>query len=157
MTTRTPRPVSDNSSPEAPSPFFGDQDEEPNHIVMEYEQLCPGGLDEGAIKEDNVVRAAKQPAGSAINTTVEATETTAAEEQGEKKKKKKRRQKGYSKFSWKPKGKRWSASAYVPVSPSQRKRAPQQRRRRKVPLPAAYKEVDCRVVPQRKMRDCILT
>ena len=89
MTTRTPRPVSDDSSPEALSPFCGNQDEEPNHLVAEYEQLCPGGLDEGAIEEDDVVRAAEQPAGAAVDTAVEATETTAAEDQGEKKKKKK--------------------------------------------------------------------
>ena len=68
MTTRTPRPVSDDSSPEALSPFCGNQDEEPNHLVAEYEQLCPGGLDEGAIEEDDVVRAAEQPAGSAVGT-----------------------------------------------------------------------------------------
>ena len=53
MTTRTSRPVSKNPSPEAPSPFCGDQDEEPNHLVAEYEQLWPGGLDEGAIEEDD--------------------------------------------------------------------------------------------------------
>ena len=58
MTTRIPRPVSDDSSSEAPSPFCGDQDEEPNYLVAEYEKLCPSGLDEGAIKEDDVVRAA---------------------------------------------------------------------------------------------------
>ena len=75
MTTRTPRPVSDDSSPEAPSPFCGNQDEEPNHLVTEYEQLCPGGLDEGAIEEGCVIRAAKQPAVSAVDTTAEATET----------------------------------------------------------------------------------
>ena len=68
MTTRTPRPVSDDSSLEALSPFYGDQDEEPNHIVAMYEQLCPGGLDDGAIEEDDVVRAAEQPAGSAVGT-----------------------------------------------------------------------------------------
>ena len=118
--------------------------------MAEYEHLCRSGLDEGAIEEDNVVCAAKQPSGSAVDTTAEATETTAAEEQG-KKKKKKRRRKGYSKFTRKPKGKLWSASAYVPVSPSRRKRAPQQRRRQKVPVPAAYKEVDCRVISQREM------
>ena len=50
MTTRTPRPVSDNSLPEAPSPFCGGQDEEPNPLLAEYEQLCPDGLDEGAIE-----------------------------------------------------------------------------------------------------------
>ena len=123
--------------------------------MAEYEHLCRSGLDEGAIEEDNVVLAAEQPAGSAVDTTGEATETTAAEEQGEKEKKKKKRRKGYSKFTRKPKGKRWSASAYVPVSLSRRKQAPQQRRWRKVLVPAAYKEVDCRVVPQREMRDCI--
>ena len=37
----------------------GDQDEEPNHLVAEYDQLCPGGLDEGVIEEDDVVRAAE--------------------------------------------------------------------------------------------------
>ena len=120
MTTRTPRPVSDDSSPEALSPFCGNQDEEPNHLVAEYEQLCPGGLDEGAIEEDNVVRAAEQPAGAAVDTAAEAM---AAKEQD----KKKRRRKGYSRFTSKPKGKR--NSAYVPVLPSQRKRASQQRRR----------------------------
>ena len=140
MTTRTPRPVSDDSSPEAPSPFCGDQDEEPNHLVAEYKQLCLGGLDEGAIKEDDVVRAAKQSVGSAVDT---AAETMVAEEQVEKKKKKRRR-KGYSRFKPKPKGK--CNNAYVPVSSIRRKRASQQRRRRKVPVPAAYKEVDCRVI-----------
>ena len=80
MTTRTLRPVSDDSSPEAPSSFCGNQDEELNHLVAEYEQLCPGGLDEGAIEEDDAVHAAEQPAGSAVDTTAEATETTAAEE-----------------------------------------------------------------------------
>ena len=114
MTTRTPRPVSDDSSPEALSPFCGNQDEEPNHLVAEYEQLCPGGLDEGAIEEDNVVRAAEQPAGAAVDTAVEAT---AAKEQ-DKKMKKKRRRKGYSRFKSKPKGK--CNSAYVPISPSRR-------------------------------------
>ena len=88
MTTRALRPVSDDSSPETPSPFCGDQDKEPNHLVAKYEQLCPGGLDEGAIKEDNVVRVAEQPSGSSTDTTAEATETTAAEDQGKKKKKK---------------------------------------------------------------------
>ena len=89
MTTRTPRPVSDDSSPEgAPSPFCGDQDEEPNLLLAEYELLCPGGLDEGAVKEDDEVHAAEQPAGSAVNTTAEVTVATAAEEQGNKKKKK---------------------------------------------------------------------
>ena len=83
--------------------------------MAEYEQLCPGGLDEGATKEDDVVRAAEQPAGSAIDT---AAETTVIEEQG-KKKKKKRRRKGYSRFKPQPKGKH--NSAYVSVSPSQRK------------------------------------
>ena len=86
MTTRTPRPVSDDSSPEALSPFCGNQDEEPNHLVAEYEQLCPGRLDEGAIKEDDVVRAAKQHAGFTVDTAAEAT--SAMEEQGEKKEKK---------------------------------------------------------------------
>ena len=85
MTMRTPRPVSDNSSPEALSPFCGNQDEEPNHLVAEYEQLCPDGLDEGALEEDDVVCAAEQPAGSAVDT---AAETTVAEKQGKKKKKK---------------------------------------------------------------------
>ena len=151
MTTRTPRPVSDDSSPEALSPCCGNQEEEPIHLVAEYEQLCPDELDKGAIKEDDLVRADEQPAGSAVDTAAEATETTAAKDQSEKKKKKKRRRKDYSKFTWKPKGKRWSASAYVPVSPSQMKQAPQQRRRQKVSVPAAYKEVDCRIVPQRKI------
>ena len=59
---------------------YCDQDEELNHLVAEYEQLCPGGLDEGAIEEDDAVHAAEQPAGSAVDTTAEATETTAAEE-----------------------------------------------------------------------------
>ena len=152
MTARTPLPVSDDSSPEAPSPFCGDQDEEPNPLLAVYEQLCPGGLDEGAIEEDTraaeQARVVEQPAGSAAEAAAEAT---AEEEQGEKKKK--RRKKGCSRFKQKPKGKRWSA--HVPVSPGSRKRAPQQRRRRKVPVPAAYKEVDCRVIPQREMRDCI--
>ena len=89
MTTRTPRPVSGDSSPEAPSPFCGDQDEEPNHLVAEYEQLCPDGLDEDTIEEDNVV-CVEQPAGSSVDTTLEATETTTAEDQGKKKKKKKK-------------------------------------------------------------------
>ena len=89
MTTPTPRPVSDDSSPEAPSPFCGDQDEEPNPLLGEYEQLCPGGLDEGAVEEDDEVRAAEQPAGSAVDATTEATAAT--EEQGDKKKKKRRR------------------------------------------------------------------
>ena len=48
--------------------------------MTEHEQLCPGGLDESAIEEDDVVRAAEQPVGSAVDTTAEATETTAAEE-----------------------------------------------------------------------------
>ena len=73
------------------------------------------------------------------------------EEQGEKKKK--RWKKGYFRFKQKPMGKQWSA--YVPVLPGNRKRAPQQRRRRKVPVPAAYKEVNCRVIPEREMQDCI--
>ena len=102
MTTRTPRPVSDASPPEAPSPFCGNQDEEPNHLVAEYEQLCPGGLDKGAIEEDDVVRAAEQPADAAVDTDAEAT---AAKEQ-DKKMNKKRRRKGYSRFKSKPKGKR---------------------------------------------------
>ena len=53
MTTRTPRPISNDSSPEAPSLFCGDQDEEPSHLVTEYKHLCPGGLDKGAIEEDD--------------------------------------------------------------------------------------------------------
>ena len=121
------------------------------HCSKKSHQLSPRGLDESAIEEDDVVRAAKQPKGSAVDTAAKAT---VAEEQC-KKKTKKRRRKGYLRFKLKPKGKR--NSAYVPVSPSQRKRAPQQRRWRKVLVPAAYKEVDCCVVPQRKMRDCILT
>ena len=43
----------------------------------EYEQLCLGGLDKGAIKKDDVVRAAEQPAGSAVDTAAEATATAA--------------------------------------------------------------------------------
>ena len=89
MTTRTSRPVSDDSSLEAPLPFCGDQDKEQDHLVTEYKQLCPGGLNEGAIEEEDVVCAAEQPAGSSVDTTAEATETTAAEKQGKKKKKKK--------------------------------------------------------------------
>ena len=153
MTARTPRPVSDDSSPEAPSPFCGDQDEEPNPFLAEYEQLCPGGLDQGAVEEDaraaDQARVVEQPAGSAAEAAAEAT---AEEEQGEKKKKKRRR-KGSSRFRAPRKGK--MKGHYVPVSPGSRKRAPQQRRRRKVLVPAAYEEVDCRVVPEREMRDCI--
>ena len=89
-----------------------------------------------------------KPASSATET---GAETAAEEEQGEKKKKKRRR-KGHSKFT-SPKGN--MKGRYVPSSTSGRKQAPQQRRRRKVPVPTAYKEVDCRAVPQRKMRDCI--
>ena len=134
--------------PEAPAPFCGDQDKEPNPLLAEYEKLCPDGLNKGAIKEDEQAHAAEQPASSATETVAE---TAAEEEQGEKKKKK-RRWKGHSKFTsqkWNMKGR------YVPSSTSGRKQAPQQRRRQKVPVPAAYKEVDCRAVPQRKMRDCI--
>ena len=93
MTTRTPCPVSDNSSPEGPSPFCGNQDEEPNNLLVEYEQLCPGGLDEGAVKEDDEVRAVEQPAGSTVNVTAEATAATTAaatEEQGNNNNKKKK-------------------------------------------------------------------
>ena len=57
MTTRTPRPVSDDSSPEALSPFCGNQDEKLNPVLAEYTQLCHNGLDEGVVKED--ARAAK--------------------------------------------------------------------------------------------------
>ena len=91
MTTCTPRPVSGDSSPEALSSFCGNQDEETIHLVAEYGQLCPGGLDEGAIEEDNVVRAVEQPVGSVVDTAAEAT---VAEEQGKKEKKKQWR-KGY--------------------------------------------------------------
>ena len=122
--TRTPRPVSDDSSPETPSPFWGDEDEEPNHLLAEYAQLCPGGLDEDAVEEDNEVRAAEHPpAPPSICTTAEAkaaTATAATEEQGDKKKKKRRR-KGYSKFSSRKEKRK---GHYVPVSPSRRKQAP---------------------------------
>ena len=53
MTTLTPLPVSDSSLPEVPLLFCGDQDEEPNQFLAEYEQLCPGGLDEDAAGDDN--------------------------------------------------------------------------------------------------------
>ena len=88
MTVRTPRPVPDDSSPEAPASFCGDQDEEPNPLLAEYEQLCPGGLDEGVVEEDDQVRAAEQLAGSVVNTAAEVK--AAEEEQGEKKMKKQR-------------------------------------------------------------------
>ena len=65
-------------------PLCGDQDKEPNHLMAEYEQLCPGGLDEGAVKEDNEVCATEQPAESAVDTTAEATDATAAEDQEKK-------------------------------------------------------------------------
>ena len=48
---RTPHPVSDNSSPEAPLPFCGDQDKEPNPLLAQYEQLCPDELHKGAVDE----------------------------------------------------------------------------------------------------------
>ena len=111
MTERTPRPVSDDSSPEAPSQFCGDRDKEQNQFLAEYDQLCPSGLDEGAVEEDDEIRAAEQPTGSAVDIAAEAT---AAEEQ-EEKKKKIRRRKCYSRFTSKPKGKR--NSAHAPVLP----------------------------------------
>ena len=123
MTTRTLCPVSNDSSSEALLPFCGDQDEEPNPLLAEYEQLCPGGLDEGAVEEDT--RAAEQAhvveqaAGSSAETAAKAM---AEEDQGEKKKKKRRR-KGSSKFRAPRKGK--MKGHYVPVSPGSRKRAPQ--------------------------------
>ena len=74
MTTGTPHPVSDDSSPEdAPSPFCGDLDEEPNLLLAEYELLCPGGLNEGAVEEDEQARAAKQPVGSTVKNASPAT------------------------------------------------------------------------------------
>ena len=80
MTTRTPRPVSNDLSSDAPLLFCGDQHEELNHLLAEYEQLCPGRIGEGAINEDDEVCAAEQPAGSAVDTTAEATVATAAED-----------------------------------------------------------------------------
>ena len=68
MTARTPLPVSDDSSPEAPSPFCGDHDEEPNPLLAQYERLCPGGLNESAVEEDEQAHAAEQPAGSSVET-----------------------------------------------------------------------------------------
>ena len=61
---RIPRSVSDGSLPEAPSPFFGDQDEEPSPLLAQYEQLCHGRLDKGTIEEDDQVRVAEHPASS---------------------------------------------------------------------------------------------
>ena len=85
-TARTPRPVSDDSSPDALAPFCGNQNEEPNPLLAEYEQLCPSGLNKGAVEEDKQVCATDQPAGSIIDTSAEAA--AEEEEQGEKKKKK---------------------------------------------------------------------
>ena len=92
MTTRTPPP-----SPAIPrqkhrhcSAAIRTRCPTPSWWSM-YEQLCPGRLDEGAIEEDDMARAAEHPAGSAVKTTAEAAEATAAtvaEEQGDKKKKK---------------------------------------------------------------------
>ena len=148
MMMGTPHPVSDKSSPEALSPFCGNQDDEPNPLLAKYKQLCPGGLNEGAVKEDasavEQARTAKQPAGSVAEAT---TDAMAEEEQG-KKKTKKQRWKGSSRFKPPPKGKH-HGSAHVPVSDDKRKR-----RRRKV-VPAVYREVDYQVIPEREMRDCI--
>ena len=54
MTARTPRSASDDSLPAALSPFCGDQNEEPTPLLAQCKQLCPGELDEGAIKEATI-------------------------------------------------------------------------------------------------------
>ena len=85
MTTRTPHPVSDDSSLEAPSPFCRDQDEEPNPLLAQYERIYTNRLDEGAIEDEKQFRAIKHPTSFAIET---AAATAAEEEQGKIKKKK---------------------------------------------------------------------
>ena len=66
-----PLPVSNDSLPEAPLLFCDNQDKSESYpFLAEYEQLCPGGLDEVAVKENEQARVTKQPASSAVETAM---------------------------------------------------------------------------------------
>ena len=81
MTARTLCPVSNDSLLEALSLFWGNQDEKPNPLLAEYEQLGTSGLNEGAVEENDQTCTVEQLTGSAVDISAE---TTATEDQDKK-------------------------------------------------------------------------